>query len=156
MMLKNAFSHSRDKTRGWDEYSTFCIVPSRSTTSILMTRLKTGMTCYVLYLSIFSPVNFFTGFGIGGLDVGIKYLALFLSTSAFLLLFFLPILGILMAAWFNWICSELLVLFGVAHNFWVDSMIVGLTHVAGVIAQIVIMVWIVTRLVMSKSIVDGA
>jgi len=129
----------------------FCVVPMDSLpSSSVWKRFKKGIVTYALYLGLFSPVHFFFGAGVGGIAVGLKYTGLFLSLGFILISFFIPVLGIFMAVWYNGITLELMAMLGLSHNFWIDVMIVAMANIIGVVSQIIIMTWITVKIVDSS------
>ena len=149
-MVDFSFFRSRAKPGICDDVDGICF-PHRGTSfTAIKERLKNVLVGYIVYLAILSPVHFLFGVGVGGIDVGTKYVALFMSLSVLLVLFFIPGIGVLMAASYNTVTVELILLLGLTRNFWIDVMMIAAINIVGVISQVMLMTWLLVNVVSSR------
>ena len=116
---------------------------------------KNGVKCYVTYVVSFGIINFFTGLGVGGIDASIKYLGYFMAISGVLVLFFVPIVGTIIAISFNMLSSQIMALFSVLHNAWIDVMINAMTIVAGTCIQVFAVAWFISIMTSCSKLIFG-
>ena len=119
-----------------------CFVQVKPVVSI--STIKHAFGFYAGYLVVFGAMNFFVGHGIGGLDAGIAHAGFFLSLGCLLLLAAIPGVGIAVAVHFEGIAGQMMLLLGISHNIWTDTMI-AINVVAGVVIQTALVTWLVIR-----------
>jgi hypothetical protein len=123
--------------------------------SLNINAFKIGVKCYIVYVIAFEIINFFTGLGIGGIDAGTKYLGYFMAISGVLVLFFVPIVGTIIAISFNMLSSQIMALFSVLHNAWIDVMINAMTIVAGTCIQVFAVAWFINIMTSCSKLIFG-
>jgi hypothetical protein len=100
--------------------------------------IKNGFLLHVLLSALSATVNFFTGTGIGGTSLGLKYAGYSLALSVYFLSFTVPVLGLV--AWYNFetISVSLMLLLGITSNVWIDLFVNASFIIVSVTVQIVI------------------
>jgi hypothetical protein len=117
---------------------------SKGTRNDVLVKIKHGFFLYAGYLATFGTMNFFVGSGIGGLEIGLRYAGFFLSTGCLMLFVAIPGFGMAVAVYFWPACEQMMLLLGVVHNFWIDTMI-AVPLIAGVVLQTMFLTWIVMK-----------
>lgn len=112
----------------------------------LVSAFKAGIISYILYLFIFGTINYVTGLAIGGSELAIKYAGYFLANGAILVTFVVPGVGIAVALQYGNISSQLMILVGISHDYWIDAWVNGTTLVIGIILQTVSITYVVLKL----------
>ena len=115
------------------------------TTRQLVSAFKAGVIAYILYLAIFGTVNYFTGLAIGGPELAQKYAGYFLANGAILVAFVVPGVGVAVAIEHGSISSQLMALMGIAHDYWIDAWVNGMTLVIGIVVQTVSIAYVLLK-----------